>query len=182
MVDLTLIDEFEPFMNHDTKTYDGQMERRKNNKVYCDNPMFKRSIAAYSNIKRRIKSDSSYKGLSFEISRRELTYWFIVQHRFFKLKSPSVGRIDHSKGYTIDNIKLEELSDNTKEMCERVGPRGPMKPRKVNIFSKKGDLIAVARSSIQASYCTGTNQGCVSAVCRGVKKAAKGWRFEYANP
>lgn len=56
-------------------------------------------------------------------SRQFIAWWrFHVVRK--KWKDPTCGRIDHSKGYSFDNIEMQERSDNIKERNVRCGNPG----------------------------------------------------------
>ena len=48
----------------------------------------------------------------------------------------NLGRIDHSKDYTVDNVRLETQSENSSEACTR----GQMWLRRKNLTSDSGSL------------------------------------------
>lgn len=73
------------------------------------------------NIKNKAYKNYGAKGIKVEYEIQEFIKWWI--HNFYKmsLKQPSVGRIDHSKNYSFDNIEMVERSSNSKEMIARTG-------------------------------------------------------------
>jgi hypothetical protein len=63
------------------------------------------------------------KNIRVKYSLEQLENWFRYELNNisnYDLKSLSIGRIDHSKGYSLDNIKLETISDNSKERIKRL--------------------------------------------------------------
>ncbi len=63
-----------------------------------------------------------YLGLDVNYSSRDFIGWWIHNLNKKVWKDPTVGRIDHSKGYSFDNIEMQERSDNSKERILRTGP------------------------------------------------------------
>lgn len=64
----------------------------------------------------RYKNDSyeRYKHLEVSITGKELKeIWF--RDKAWLLKKPSIDRIDTSKGYTKDNCRYIELSENSRQ-------------------------------------------------------------------
>lgn len=61
------------------------------------------------------------KGIRVEYEVRDFIGWWIASYLVVKPKSPSVGRIDHSKNYSFDNIEMVEHADNAREMYHRTG-------------------------------------------------------------
>jgi len=69
------------------------------------------------------------RGLRVEFTIEEFLEWIYVEYPKFILKngnlSPSLSRIDYNRGYSLDNIALETISENTKELYSRRGNRTP---------------------------------------------------------
>ncbi len=63
------------------------------------------------------------KGLSVEYSCKEFISWWLQEKSNFRGKIPTVSRIDHDKGYSFDNIKMEDKGKNTAERNVRVCSR-----------------------------------------------------------
>lgn len=62
------------------------------------------------------------KGIKVLYSSQELIEWFRESIKTFTGKKWNVSRIDHSKDYSLDNIKLDDHTDNCiKEVFERYG-------------------------------------------------------------
>lgn len=172
------IDKYEQYLDHNLKEYSGPIT---NAKFDTENVVKKASIAL-GNMRRRCKNptkkQASYKGLSIEFTNTQFIYWWIVQNRFFKMDRPSVGRIDHSKGYSFDNIELQSCSDNTKEVNHRAGLGS--KPIKVNIY-RNNELFAIASSLSEASRLTGVKLNAVFQRVSGrYTTPMNGWSFKKA--
>lgn len=86
------------------KTYDGVLDRKK--------MPFKVRLAyeKYFGMKRR-------SGVNFSV--REFIGWWLYNLKRFKGVEPSIGRLDHSKGYSFDNIEIQEMSENSREAILR---------------------------------------------------------------
>lgn len=59
------------------------------------------------------------KGIQVEYSSREFIGWYLENISNKKFKSPVVSRIDHSKNYSLENVRMEERSENSKESTAR---------------------------------------------------------------
>lgn len=54
-----------------------------------------------------------YQGISVEFSKEEFKAWCLKQKsNILSLKKPSIDRIDSSKNYSLENIRVIELKDN----------------------------------------------------------------------
>ena len=174
------IDEHEKFMDHNKKEYFGIIQRwsKSKNKKYIS-PLIKKANYTYTNILKRVsgKDHPNYKGIGIGFTKREFVYWWIVQNRFFKLNKPSIGRVNHSRGYFFDNIKLEEHSENSREARKRCGTFVPGKPI---LIKKNGKIVAEACSANEAGLVLGFKSvGKVAACANGKKKQVNGWSFEW---
>lgn len=63
--------------------------------------------------------DYGKKCIEVKYSCREFIEWYLIKIKNTSFKDPIVGRINHSKNYSFDNIKIEERSDNSKEAMNR---------------------------------------------------------------
>ena len=62
------------------------------------------------------------KGIKVIYSPREFISWWMASiKKKKKWSKPSTSRIDHDHDYCLENIKLEEMSDNAKEPWDRMG-------------------------------------------------------------
>ena len=149
----------------------------------------KRAYDAFEHQKQRCynKNHMSYKwygdkGITVDYCTREFIGWFLSKIDSFK-GIPTVGRIDHSKSYCIENIELQTQSEQSKEQSSRNGPIGPISTRKpVLIFDKKsGILLRRVESVTAASIMTGAQISQISGIClkRPGCKSAKGFTFKF---
>lgn len=176
---ISKFDIYEPYMDHEKKEYTGQTEKWFKNKNVAIDKQIKKASVCFANMKTRIKSPlyPTYNNLTLAFTKRQFIYWWLVQNRFFKLDRPTIGRIDHSKGYNFDNIRLEEHSYNSKEVRERSGYL-------VNqgipiIMSKDGVDIAEFRSATQAAKYTNMTVNMPIKCANGIFKQAKGYNFRW---
>jgi hypothetical protein len=142
--------------------YDNQRRR-----CYCkSNPRFK---------------DNGAKGFTVDYSKRDFIAWYLHHIKLFKGKNPSVGRIDHSIGYSFDNIRIESLEDNSMERIIRCGPT--KERRRILIIDLiTGESIFVAESAREAARLTGIHAAHVSKYCSGVlKSSSNGFTLRYAD-
>lgn len=129
------------------------------------------------------KTSKSYKnyglkGLTVEYGSREFVGWWIYNLSLKDWKKPTCGRIDHSKGYSFDNIKMEELADNSKEVFERLGSRRPKIPC-VLYNPKTGNELIVFKSRVDAAKNIGKNSSLITMLCNGTaKQTREGFAFK----
>jgi len=147
--------------------------------------LVKKAYTVYIHQKSRCScvTDSRYKnygakGISVEYSAREFIAWYLDNIKTFKGKRPSVGRIDHNRNYSFDNIEMQSTSDNTKERLKRVGNPKPKKPILCIDYKTKEPLM-IFDSTSQASVFTGINRTWISSIInlRQQKKSSKGFSF-----
>ena len=140
--------------------YDNQV-RRCNSK---NNPRYK---------------DNGAKGIKVLYSKHDFIAWYIHNINFYIGDRPSVGRIDHAKSYSFDNIRIESLADNSMERINRVGTTKPRRP--VDIY-KNGIFYKNVDSGWEAARQTGVQKAHISRYCRGVlKESVAGFSFKYSG-
>lgn len=117
------------------------------------------------------------KGIRVEYSSREFVTWYLEQIKKFKGDKPSVGRIDHSKNYSLDNIEMVTCSENSKEMIRRCG--APDKRKFIEI-SKNQKIIAIVLGLSKASEVTGISPSQICGLIKGYcKRSYTGYKFQY---
>lgn len=125
-------------------------------------------------------------------TKQELSDWLFNQEEFhefyenwvkskFKRKLvPSVDRIDDKLPYFFDNIQLMLWKEND-DKAHKDMRSGKLfighKP--VVQYDKQGNFIAGYVSAHQASRETGINRGNISSTCRGDKKIAGGFKWNF---
>ena len=115
-------------------------------------------------------------------TRRELYEWALGQGlldlvEMWKLSgyqkdlTPSVDRLDDSKGYTFDNIRLVTWRENNEKMytTRKSGERITRQNRKVQQLDLDGNLVAEYPSVAAASRVTGIQRTNINANCSGYK-------------
>lgn len=85
------------------------------------------------------KKNKSYekygkKGFKVHYSLRELIGWFYL-NKTKDVDKKNIGRIDHNKGYSLDNIRLETKSFSSKERIQRLGT--PLEKLKIKVTNKR---------------------------------------------
>lgn len=138
--------------------------------------------------------DPKYKnygalGIAVMVSQEEFIHWYCqkLEKWVLPLKSASVGRVDHSKGYSLDNIQIESVSHNSIEMHSRrkdysyFTKAGSEKNKKRILLKdyKTGEHLMVFDSLSDAAKITGclkSNISCV-ALGRGKSKSFKNGLF-----
>ncbi len=80
---------------------------------------------------------------------RQFVTWWLEKSKTFKGERAACGRIDHSLGYSFDNIEMQTPSDNSKESFarNRIHAMSPHKSKKVLISCKKTGLLIAESSS-----------------------------------
>lgn len=86
-----------------------------------------------------------------EIDSRDFIGWYIAHYHSRTWKIPSVGRIDHSRGYSLDNIEMQEMSDNAKERISRKGNPSKNPPRPIYLLNDNNEPLRLFPSSYDAA-------------------------------
>ena len=117
------------------------------------------------------------KGLGVSYSLDEFVSWWTKSlARRSEWKRPTCGRIDHAKGYSFDNIEMQEASENAKEMYHRVGHPTPFM-KKVMMLDSKGNDAILFESVHSAQKHLGIFN--VGRICKGQRKQEQGFSFRY---
>lgn len=90
--------------------YKGKLNDRKMSKNE------KQAFKAYYNMNARTKKYNLPKS---NIEIREFMGWWLENLKIFKGKKPTCGRIDHNKGYSWNNIFMQDMIENVKESNHR---------------------------------------------------------------
>jgi len=121
--------------------------------IYSNNRHVRRATMLYKLQKTRCynKNNIKYKyygakGLTVDYSLREFIAWYLLNIKSCGVRNPTVGRIDHNYGYSFNNIRLESLSDNSKERILRKG----------NPSKDKTWVISCFKNGIHIGDCFGT--------------------------
>ena len=124
------------------------------------------------------------RGIRIEYSKNDFYLSFIDKCKNIQdeeLSTVTVGRIDHSKNYTLDNIEIQTKSDNSRERIKRVGNTGLWKDRGVLAY-KDGVFIGKFDSVSDAGRATNYDISGVVKICRGkMKKSKNGYTFRYLD-
>lgn len=165
---------------------------------------YKDSIRAYDTPKEVRRADSIYcgqrdrcensrcekyhryglRGIKVQYNKRQFIKWYLENLPYYNGKDlPSVGRIDHDSDYNFENIKLESLSENSRErMIRNPNPcKKPIKP--IRIYNNNtGEIIAIVKTTRQAALLTGASKSGVFYQVQNpkiLKKRQLKFRFEY---
>lgn len=144
------------------------------------------AAACYDNQRRRCYcktnpryKDNGAKGLTVDYQKRQFISWYLYHIKSFTGGRPSVGCIDHSKGYSFDNIRIESLSENSSERIKRVGPTRKRRPVHIIDFNS-GKIIKSVASLAAAEAETGIHAGHIYSYCMGRhKKTKSGLTFRF---
>ena len=102
------------------------------------------------------------KGIRVEYTTREFVAWFLNALPAYQgVGHPTVGRINHEKGYRFDNIRVESRQDNTREMCFRMNRDFQKKTIRAR-SSKTGKVIGKWNSIIETVEANGCSVTTVS--------------------
>jgi hypothetical protein len=123
--------------------------------------------------------DYGAKGIKVEYKKAEFIAWYLKNYIEFNGQISSVGRIDHSKNYSFDNIEFQSLAENS---MERINRCGSTKPRiKVDIYLF-GTFLKTVDSGLEASRQTGILSTHIPKYCKGkIKQSKKGYSLKYAE-
>jgi hypothetical protein len=157
----------------------------------CDNErnkLYRRTLLGhlhrmYNNQKRNsIQRGHSQPAYTFE----ELKDWFISQpnwedlwlkweaNNYDKQLTPSIDRLDDSKGYSFDNIRLVTWEDNNLKEIDN-------KKRKVNQYDLEGEYLKTFDSISDALRYLGksTEGSNIARCCKGERKYAFDYQWRY---
>lgn len=142
---------------------------------------FRNQMARCNNPKNPRYKDNGAKGIVVEYSMESFVVWYVENIKNFDGKSPSVGRIDHSRGYSFNNIRFESLADNSMERISRAGTTKPM--RSVHIVDFETQKIIKTVASLKAAEKeTGICSVHISNYCKGrLNKTKGGLTFRFAG-
>lgn len=149
------------------KEYDGPLHWKVSEKTVCA------AMQSYYGQKHRSKLAHLPPP---QYSIREFVAWWLEELSHFEGEDPTCGRIDHSRGYSWDNICLQSRAENSRECALRL--RKGTKENKVKnekpvfVYSKEsGDLISTFPSRKAASEFFGTPiQTIALAIRRGTRR------------
>lgn len=123
------------------------------------------------------------KGISVKYSTREFVSWWLHNIKTFVGKKPTCGRIDHSKDYSFDNIKMESLEDNSRERMTRLGPPQEKKPILVLDAETKEPLMWFEHMQNAEDYTKVDRRNIAIIISPKYKnKSGKGFSFQYYTP
>lgn len=93
-------------------------------------------------------------GLAVEYSLPAFVVWWVNALKTFTGKTPTVGRLDHSKGYFFDNIEMQDKADNSRERVQRRGGPGLARRKSVSVY-RDGVFVTTCESATAAERLTG---------------------------
>jgi len=151
--------------------YNGPLDRQK---------MPKKVLRAYE-IFNSQKARSKKLGFDKpQYEAREFIDWWIENTAGWVDGIPSCGRIDHKKGYSFKNIRVESESENSREAILRnFGPQREkfLRGKKVNVFSHSNVHIATIPSIREAAELFGISQRLMQFLLRGKYKKSRKINF-----
>lgn len=111
-------------------------------------------------------------------------YWLWVSSGYDTRLKPSCDRLDDSKGYSFDNIRIVTWQENF-EKANEDQRRGilsatiPLKP--ISQYTLEGVFVKSYISLHEAERQTGINPSNISKVARGKHKQSGGYKWKYDN-
>jgi hypothetical protein len=117
---------------------------------------------------------------------KELSRWFVSQpnwedlwlkwenSNYLKDLRPSIDRLDDSKGYSFDNIRLITWRENYMKEIEK-------QKVKVNQYDLEGNYIKTFESIHDADRHTNIDYRNIQAVCKGERKTADFYQWRYLS-
>jgi len=117
--------------------------------------------------------------MGVKYSSREFMYWYYFHPVRKKLINPQVGRKDHAKVYSFDNIHFEERTSNLQERNARCGYPGRTSKKvrvtlpngKKETFNRIKDAAEKYKVDIKTIYnrCTGRTKDVGHSPLKGIK-------------
>jgi hypothetical protein len=98
---------------------------------------------------------------------RQFIFWYLKEYRKKRWVRAHVGRRDHSKPYSFDNVDMIEQAENNRERNARCGNPGKMH-KKVKSFDKKGRFLRQFRSKVEAARFYGLSEKSVYNKCEKI--------------
>lgn len=110
-----------------------------------------------------------------EMGAREFIGWWLKELKTFNGKRATCGRIDHSRGYFWDNIEMQDMADNSREMAARTGAaaRQLAKGLRIEGIDDNGCVVVKFDSIRAAARELGMSQRNVQFLVRGKYKRSK---------
>lgn len=119
------------------------------------------------NKKRKDYKYYGLRGVRVLYSSREFVGWWLEQIEKKFIKDPTIDRIDHSKDYCFQNIRMITRSENSKERYDRLGlPKSGMKPILCLDYKTMTPLV-VFESAAQAQACTAVHRASICKISKG---------------
>ena len=127
--------------------------------------------------------DYGGRGIKVEYDSRSFVGWFLNKTKNILIKDIKrfhVGRIDHSKNYTLDNIELVSISENTKERNTRHYYRKNIIRHPV-VATHISGLKCFFTSINIASKFTKVNTGDIWKMRKEIINIRAGWKFQSSS-
>lgn len=126
------------------------------------------------------------RGIRIYYTRKELVDWLDKWYTGIPLKDIVIGRRDHDKGYSFDNIQLESKRDSSMEMNKRTSSyKNNSLKKRVGLFSKQtNECIAVFKSANDCSHFLGVNRSTImrgSSTPRPKGSSKNSWYYRYVD-
>lgn len=149
------------------------------------NPLQQQASQTYHRQKRRCEDPTNpafkwygAKGIRVLYSFQEFWSWYKVN---LNGKNLTVGRIDHSKDYSLDNIEFQTKTANTEERNARCGNPSMAKRKQVLCFKASGmEFVKEYESTLAAEKATGVHNANIRMYCLGkLKQTKSGLTFRF---
>jgi len=147
--------------------YSGPLDRNKMSRTDL------RAYEAYNALKARSKKQD-LPNPSF--TAREFIAWWTDCLKDFKGTIPTCGRIDHSLGYSWDNMEMQDMADNSRESARRnkLGANNRTQAKMILVKRKSDGVCVGSFGSVRmAARYFGVSQRLVQFIVRGECKQSK---------
>jgi hypothetical protein len=128
-------------------------------------------------------------------SQQELQIWMMnqstyqilvdnwIKSNFARWYKPSCDRLDNSKPYSLDNLRLVTAGENsdTYKSDLKAGLELPTSLRKVNQYDLNQVFVTTYNSINAAARATGASPANIVNCCKGVYKTSKGFIWRYVD-
>lgn len=122
-------------------------------------------------------------GIRVEYTSRQFVGWFLESlvefRKIHPFENPDIGRIDHNKNYSFDNIKMETDAENTKERNIRCGNHFGAEEKAVISTNLITGRKRVFKSFHECALFTGSCRKTINKLCSGKSRNTRRSVFNF---